>query len=88
MKVFQTIVTKPFIYFCGAEKKANDIAWVKFREAIIVAENQEEVNKKIRSTLPPEDKEVKDILRRSGIKGEYYSIQTKELEGKDGVYFC
>lgn len=87
MKVFQAIVTKPFIYFCGAKKKTNDIAWVKFREAIIVAENQEEVNRKIRSILPPEDKEIKDILRQSSIQGEYYSIQTKELEGIDGVYF-
>lgn len=90
MKIFHAIVTRPFVYGLRAprEKSAPDIAWVKFKEAVVAAQDQKEADKKIRAVLPPADPKILEILLQSGIGGEYYSVQFKEIEGKDGVYFC
>ncbi len=92
-KMFRITVIKPFVYNLTAppsaeDKKVYDIAWTKFREAFVVSESPEEASEKIRATLPPENPVIKKALLRKGVKGEYYTLEVKELEGKDGVYFC
>ena len=92
-KMFRITVTKPFVYNLPAppsldDKEIYDIAWTKFREAFVISESSEEASAKIRATLPPENPEIKSVLLRIGVKSEYYTIEAKELEGKDGVYYC
>ena len=92
-KIFHITVIKPFVYNLTAppfleDKEIYNIAWTKFREAFVVSESQEEASAKIRATLPPEDPEIKNVLLWNGVKSEYYTIEAKELQGKDGVYYC
>ena len=92
-KMFRITVTKPFVYNLTAPppmegKEIYDIAWTKFREAFVISESPEEASAKIRAILPPENPEIKKALLRNGVKGEYYTLEAKELQGKDGIYFC
>ena len=92
-KIFHITVIKPFVYNLTAppsleDKEIYDIAWTKFREAFVISEFSEEASAKIRATLPPENPEIKNVLLRNGVKSEYYTIKAKELQGKNGVYFC
>ena len=89
MKLFHATVSRPHVYLGSPNGGGScDIAWVKFREAIVVAADQERADKKIRATLPPEDQKTKTALLMNNINGEYYSIGFRELTGMDGVYFC
>lgn len=88
MKLFKMTVAQPFFYNLGRPNESGryDIAWPKFKEVMVVSDSKEEAEEKIRAMLPPENPEIKNILLQSGVKSEYYTIEAKELQGKDGVY--
>lgn len=88
MKLFKVTVDKPYLYAQSCLGETSCLAYVKSSEAIVVAETKKEADEKIRATLPPKDPNTENILMQSGNGREYYNIQIKEMEGKDGVYFC